>query len=116
VPQFCLGGPACAAYPSSTHIVGQNRYDTAVQAAAAFFTKPEAVGIASGQGFADALSGGAHIGGLGPLLLTDPAALPDVTASYLSDNTASLVVAAIYGGTSAVSDDVLNDIDALIRQ
>jgi len=110
VPRYCFGGPACAAYPSSTHLVGQNRYETATLAAQEFFTDSPIVGVANGQTPWDALSGAAHVGGMGPLLLTDKAFLPGPTATYLSDHRTTIEIAFVYGGDAVVSTPVFNEI------
>jgi hypothetical protein len=95
------------AYPAGQAIVGVDRYDTSAQVAARFFPTPGTIGLASGTNFPDALSGGAHIGRFsGPLLLTDPSALPAVIQAYLTAKASSIVGGFVYGGTSAVSDSV----------
>ncbi|NUR59198.1 MAG: cell wall-binding repeat-containing protein [Catenulispora sp.] len=58
-----------------TRFSGADRYATA-RAVADKFPAPKAVGVATGSGFADALTGGAAMAALGqPLLLTDPKSL-----------------------------------------
>jgi putative cell wall-binding protein len=102
-----VGGPAAMAYPAGQAIVGVDRYDTSAQVAARFFPTPGTIGLASGTNFPDALSGGAHIGRFsGPLLLTDPSALPVVIQAYLTAKASSIVGGFVYGGNSAVSDSV----------
>jgi len=71
------------------------------------FSGPTSVGVASGEAFADALSGGAfeaHHGG--PILLTTAIALPAPTIGYLNDGRSTIVNVTIFGGTSAVSTGV----------
>src|SRR5207302_1812236 len=71
--RFALGGPAAAADPSATPIVGTDRYATSAAIATQFFASPTVVGIADGLAFPDALSGGVHIGAQhGPMLLVLP--------------------------------------------
>jgi streptogramin lyase len=65
-------------------ISGSDRYATAVAIADAVGA-PTAILLADGSGFADALSAGAaaaHVGGV--VLLTDGAAMPSETATYLA--------------------------------
>jgi streptogramin lyase/putative cell wall-binding protein len=72
-----------AGYPVQ-RLSGPDRYATAAAIAAGVGT-PAAILLADGRGFADALSAGAaagHIGGV--VLLTDGAALPSQTATYLA--------------------------------
>jgi putative cell wall-binding protein len=106
---FALGGPAAAAQPTASAIIGVDRYATAVQVAQRFFVSPNPanVGLASGTNFPDGLTGGAHIGKLGgPMLLTDPNALPAIVNSYLVGINATITGAFIYGGPAAVSANV----------
>jgi hypothetical protein len=71
------------------------------------------VGMATGAQFPDALSGGAAIGELsGPLLLTDPNQLSAATQSYLLANKSSITSVIVFGGSAAVSQNVLNEITA----
>ena len=87
---------------------GADRYDTAVMAAQRFFTNPTAVGIASGVAFPDGLTGGAHIGKLGgPLVLTDPNALPGNVQTYLTSIKATLTQLFVYGGSDGSLDTVV---------
>ena len=105
--RFALGAPAAAADPTATPLVGVDRYDTSRKVAEAFFPAPDVVALASGRDFPDALSGGAHIGRKGgPLLLTDPQALPGPTSDYLAPRRQAIDGGYVYGGTNAVSDGV----------
>jgi putative cell wall-binding protein len=104
---YAIGGPAVAADPAASPLSGADRYGTATAVAAALFTGPTSVGIASGTTFPDALSGGAfqaHFGG--PILLSDPSVLPSPTKTYLTGATATLVTTTIFGGTAAISTAV----------
>lgn len=120
-----VGGPALTAFLALEHsgtkyacvdgIVGADRYATSSQLAGQWGT-PEHPGVAVGKNFPDALSGGAYQASLGqPLLLTDPASLPASTAGVLAsmypayENTRTRSVV-IFGGSSAVSDGVENQI------
>ncbi|MBK9180900.1 MAG: cell wall-binding repeat-containing protein [Acidimicrobiales bacterium] len=113
-PLTAIGGPAAAAVPSATPVVGADRYDTAVRTAQRFFTAPARVAVASGVAFPDGLSGGA-LASLksGPLLLTDPSTLPTVVRSYL-EATSSITTAYVMGGTAAISAAVQNAVAAAI--
>ncbi len=112
-----VGGPAAAAARTATSsirvIVGANRYDTAAMLAKITFTNPTTSIIASGETFADCLSGGA-LAALrgGPLLLTPAATLAAETEAYLQEVE---VTAVVLGGPSAISQDVLNRIAAIVR-
>jgi hypothetical protein len=106
VDTYAIGGPAATAAPDAIPLVGADRYATARLVAVTLFEAPIDIGIASGTSFADALAGGAHIGGLGPLLLTDPGTLSPPTAQFLESRRGSLDFVFIYGGPAAVSSAV----------
>jgi putative cell wall-binding protein len=104
---FAIGGPAAAALPKATGVVGTDRYDTSAKVATTFFTDVLVVGIASGTNFPDALSGGATMAeGPGPLLLTDPQTLSAPTQQYLQNNQTTLGGAFLFGGPTAIADSV----------
>lgn len=107
VPTYALGGPAAAAYPSATPIVGADRFETATMVADQFFPGPNVVGVANGLDFPDALAGGAMIGHVGgPLVLVTPATAPDATAKYVQDQASNINRVFVFGGENAVSHDV----------
>src|SRR5207253_3988337 len=82
---YAIGGPAAAADPTASAIVGVDRYATAAAVAAKFFNAPTTVGFATGSNFPDALAGGALLAKEGaPLLLATAAGLPTPTANYLT--------------------------------
>jgi hypothetical protein len=100
---FAVGGPAAAAYPEATPIVGSTRVETGVAVAEAFFDAPLVAGIARSDQFPDALSGGAHIARLGgPMLLTPPASLHPAVEGYLCGEPIRSTY--VYGGTAAISE------------
>ena len=92
---------------------GASRYDTAVAVSKAMFPTagvPVAY-VASGEGFADALAGAAAAGKLGgPVLLTQPNALPSVVAAELDRLNPQRIV--ILGGTGVVSSAVASKVKA----
>jgi len=105
--RYAIGGPAAAADPSAKAIVGSDRYQTSAAVAAMFFPSPNAIGLATGVDFPDALSGGAHIGRIGgPLLLTDPNSPSPPTQAYIEASGSTLANVYIYGGVLAVSSAV----------
>ncbi|MDQ1539977.1 MAG: hypothetical protein QOH29_703, partial [Actinomycetota bacterium] len=108
---YALGGAAAAADPAATAIVGADRYDTAAGVAQHFFTGPGLVGIASGAGFADALSGGAYLAHLGgALLLATPAQLSVSDTNYLRALAGTTLSVQLFGGVSALGPGVEGDV------
>ncbi|WP_426515579.1 cell wall-binding repeat-containing protein [Diaminobutyricibacter sp. McL0618] len=99
--------------PTVTRVSGADRYLTSVKVAqAAFPTTAPVVFIATGTGFADALSAAAPAAKLGgPLLLTDPANLPTTTKQEIQSLQPSTIY--IVGGTGAVSTAVENQLRLL---
>ncbi len=106
-----VGGPATRADTGATPIAGNDRYDTAAKVAATFFGSPTFVGIASGERFPDALSGGvaAAMNG-GPLMLTSRDGLSGPTAEYLAAHATSITTVHCYGGPSAMSSSVHEEV------
>lgn len=115
---IAIGGGASFLFPGRESLVGANRYETAVAVAERFFLTPSVVGVATGANFADGLTGGAIVGradiGPGPMLLTDGASLPSNVATYLSANTGTITAGVIFGGTGAVSQNVEDQINAIL--
>lgn len=105
--RYAVGGPAAAALPGATALVGATRVDTALTVARQFFPAPAVVGVATGGAFPDALAGGPHVGSLGgPLLLSENEALPEVVAAYLGEVRTTARTAYLYGGEQALAPAV----------
>ena len=104
---FAIGGPAAAAAPSATPIVGASRFETSVLVAEQFFDGPTVAGLATGADFPDALAGGAHIARLGgPMLLTGGDSLSTEVRTYLEGTAGSVNRIYVYGGIGVISEDV----------
>ncbi|WP_190276706.1 cell wall-binding repeat-containing protein [Catenulispora acidiphila] len=108
-----------AAFPAlaghELKLQGQNRYQTA-NAVASQFTSASRVGVATGTGYADALTGGAlaaarHF----PIVLTTPAGLDPAGREAIARFWSQLSGAYLFGGTTALSDQVLRDVDAVVN-
>lgn len=96
---------AKAVAASVERVAGTNRYSTAVTLARSFAPGVPVAYLASGRSFPDALAGAAAAGRQGgPVLLTEPGALTDVTAQELKRLGAQRIV--VLGGTAAVSPAV----------
>lgn len=117
--RWAVGGPAATAAPEAQAIVGDDRYETAVFVADAFFgDAPVGAGIVSGENFPDALAAGAVVVGgdeVGPVLLTRPAELPASTSLYLDRHSDSIESAAIFGGTQAIAAPISEQVETAIR-
>jgi putative cell wall-binding protein len=113
---YAVGAPAAAADKSAIALTGSDRYATAVAVDTSVFAGgPANIGIASGVQFPDALSGGvyqAHFGGA--MVLSDPAALPTSTSTYLTSVKSTVTRTAIFGGSAALSVSVQTAIGAAL--
>jgi PKD repeat protein len=105
-------------------LAGPTRYDTAAAVANTVVRisghAPTVVGVASGEAFPDALTGGAYAANAGmPLLITEPAALPDPIRAVLSAEARTLGAVTLFGGGQAVADGVetaiANTVDGRIQ-
>jgi putative cell wall-binding protein len=107
---------ALSAIKPTTRISGANRYDTAVAISQHAFTNPNAVNrvyIAVGTNFPDALAGAAAAAALGaPVLLTPSDSLPVSVAIEIARLGPSRIY--ILGGTAVISDNVANQLEALL--
>lgn len=118
-----VGGPAARPYDEAEPVFGPTRVHTAVEVAERFFDGPSVAGIAR-QGeadddadptFADALTGGAHIGRLGgPLLLTPSGFLHEEAGAYLRANVDAIGTAYLYGGGAALHGDVAGAVEEAV--
>lgn len=92
-----------------TRYGGTDRYETSTKIAAAIGTTSKVV-LASGQGFADALSAApaASIEGV-PIILTQANSLPQTSANYIKANS-GITKTYVIGGTASVSDSVLSQV------
>ncbi|MBC2582048.1 cell wall-binding repeat-containing protein [Clostridium sp. DJ247] len=86
---------------------GQDRYETAVKIAEKLGT-PSRIVLASGEGYADALSAApiAALEGI-PVLLTESKTLSKATADYIKANS-GITTTYVIGGYASVSDVVMN--------
>src|SRR5699024_4740684 len=88
-----------------TRMAGENRYETATAISADIEPGVDTVFIATGEDFADALTGAARAGTVdSPVLLTKSGHLPTTTAAELDRLDPGTVV--VLGGTDAISQEV----------
>jgi putative cell wall-binding protein len=131
--KIAVGGDAYTATTGNSTgwsaLVGKSRYETSALVAnqftssAYFEDSTSVVGIATGQNWADALSGSALLAyGGGPLVLTEPGALPAASADALKSLQADAVSqgetvkqALIFGGNSVVNAAVDGQVTAALQ-
>ena len=115
--RYAIGGPAAYADPKAIGIAGADRYATSDAVALAFFPDTTGVSVASAATFPDALSAG-PVAGLAqnPVLLVPPSgALPEPVTSYLTTHAATITGVHAFGGTSAVTAAVLNELATTLK-
>ncbi len=95
-------------------IAGSNRYDTAMQIAMeSSLDGYDTIYLASGLDFPDALSAAAFAAQRGrPILLTGKTAL-SASVKTLLENKTKIRTVVIVGGTSAISDDVVAELNSM---
>jgi putative cell wall-binding protein len=114
VPRVATGGAAASADPHARPLVGADRWETSVKVAAHFFPDaPSYLGFASGATFPDALAASTTAAAAGGPVVLVPACgtLPGSIAGYLTSGASNVGGAQLFGGTSAVGDDVLQQLD-----
>lgn len=99
---------------------GDNRYETAALIAdfsdSSPFLSASFLGVATGYTFPDALGGGVGVAKTGGVLvLTPPTVMHPDTEDFLQAYTGYIRAGQLFGSTSAVEQDVLDDIHAIIR-
>ena len=95
-----------------TRLGGSNRYVTAALEALAAYDSADTVVLATGQGYADALTASALAGALdAPVLLTKASALHEAAAEAIERLGAGEVV--VVGGASAVSAAVVEELESM---
>jgi putative cell wall-binding protein len=98
---------------------GANRYETAAYCAWKGWDKGwldwDAIGVATGTNFPDALSGGAASGYYGsPIVLTAPTAVPSAVHSFFTAHRYDFGGMDVYGGTGAVNAATFNQLQGYL--
>lgn len=108
--------------PSNVWLHGSDRYSTA-EAVVSFYREDfwrltggwDGVGIASGEVFADALTGGVACGRQGmPLVLTSGTSLSAPARRVLQGSGANVINLETFGGTSALRDTVMKSAESAV--
>jgi hypothetical protein len=120
-----VGGPAAAALSSLLGggfgvFSGPDRYATAAEIAGlgwpSAFPAGAPVGLTTGLGYADAMTGGSFMAASnGPIMLTDPGALPDSTGAQLAALRNTMREVDIIGGPNAVGNGVFGQTSAKVN-
>ncbi len=109
--RYAVGGDAVAADPTAVPLAGTDRQDTTAIVAETFFAAPTGVGLAAGGDFPDALVAVPLLGRTGrPLLLVGSGSLAPRAQAYLRDRSAGISRVDVFGGTAAVSDEVVREV------
>lgn len=106
--------------PGLVRAGGDSRYSTAVAVAgwgvASGLVSYSVVGIATGQDFADALTGGAATGASrGVIFLTTPQALPPASGNAIAAIARDISTLQVFGGLAAVSPEVFSAVSGMTR-
>src|SRR5207302_6884903 len=97
--------------PHATAIVGADRYQTALFVAERLFGQASQLGVASGESFPDALSGGANLGTFpGPVVLVQTISVTQELRDYVKGRGLSITGIDVFGGTAAVSKQIADTI------
>ncbi|GAA1994665.1 hypothetical protein GCM10009838_68770 [Catenulispora subtropica] len=104
----------------SHDLAGPTRYETAaaVSDVIARVTghAPTGLGVASGESFPDALTGGAYAANAGmPLLITEPDTLAEPSRVRLAQWANTLSAVTVFGGPKAVADTVVSSVAAAVK-
>lgn len=94
-------------------IYGANRYDTSLNIVKKFNSSNDKLCIASGNGFADSVSGSALASQVNANILLVDQELNANQANFISTNKISKVY--VFGGTSSVSDTIKNKVTSIVN-
>jgi putative cell wall binding repeat protein/HYDIN/CFA65/VesB family protein len=116
---FAVGGQAVTAAQRTGGYVkgfaGTDRYATAIQVVQAFPGPLSRLGIASGGGFADALTGGAATAATGGAMVIVPPSLTTDLSNLLSGLAPHLAQVSIFGGPAVISPAEAGQITSAVR-
>jgi hypothetical protein len=111
VRRIAIGGAAAEADRGATAVVGADRYATATEVARRFFPDRAVIGIATGDNFADGMTGGAFVAAAhAPLLLVRPTLVPASVLDYLHETAGVVDGVLVFGGTDAISSAVVDEL------
>ncbi|MBO1911083.1 cell wall-binding repeat-containing protein, partial [Microvirga sp. 3-52] len=111
--QTVVSNKVAAQLPQVTRLAGKDRYETNNQVANYFGGQGKNVYIATGKGYADALTGAVLAAKNDSAVLLVHDRIPEVVTDYLTENATKRLT--ILGGESAVSKKVENDLKKLLQ-
>lgn len=99
--------------PTPLRIKGADRYETSLEVAKYFGSTSDTIYVATGTGFADAMSGGALAAKQNTGVYLVGKSVSDDLASYLEES--GVEFAKVIGGSYAVSDKVVEELDEILK-
>lgn len=101
---------------SVSRVSGKDRYETSIAVAKQMGTYSGKVVLASGEGYADALSVASPAASQGiPILLTSKNSLPDPVKKYVDDNKTSIKSTYVIGGEGVISENAASSMPSPVR-
>jgi hypothetical protein len=107
--------------PPENRFVGANRFATAAMIAESIYTDisgeliSDAVGLATGTNFPDALAASSHLAWFGEPLLLTASSLTTPTTAFLTSHAGEGSFLEAFGGTGAISQSVLDAAESAFR-
>ncbi|TYS67182.1 S8 family serine peptidase [Sutcliffiella horikoshii] len=98
--------------PNAERISGQNRYETNIELAKVFTSEAKHIYVATGNNFADALTGSVLAAKNNSSIILVGINVPASTLSYLENNRMEQIT--IFGGNAAVNHDVVKELQKFI--
>lgn len=99
--------------PKTTRLAGADRYDTNIAIAQHFDVNSKHLYVATGKNYADALTGAVLAAKNDSAVLLVHVRVPEIVTTYMTDQNIKRLT--IFGGESAVSDKVGNELKKLIK-
>ena len=97
--------------PNVTRVSGKDRYETNIRIADHFGMEPKHLYVATGQQFADALTGAVLAAKFESFIALVHRTVPSIVSDYIEENEVQRIT--ILGGTTAVSDDIISILSKL---
>ncbi|KUO70589.1 MAG: hypothetical protein APF81_06380 [Desulfosporosinus sp. BRH_c37] len=104
-------------FSNSERILGSDKYNRNIAVNQKFNTEfsPDRICLATGEGFADALTGSAYAAKISSPIILINNATPENTKSYYQQRLANASNVSIFGGTAAVSDSQIESLNSILN-